>query len=46
MDKEKMRHTKEKVLARFGLDENTLKTKLKFKAVIIMCSSFRFLSTI
>lgn len=46
LDKSRIEHTKNAVLARFKMDETTLKASLKFKAIIIMCSSTRFLSAV
>jgi len=46
MDKEKISITKNAVLRRYAMDETALKASLKFKACIIMCSSFRFLTTV
>lgn len=46
MDKEQIAKTKEIVLQRYKMTEEVLKASLNFKAIIIMCSSFRFLTTV
>jgi len=46
MQPDRIKAIKDKLLIRLGLDEAALKAQLKFKAVIIFCSTLHVSSTI
>lgn len=46
MSEENLEASKQQVLARYKTDEASLKAQLKFKAIIVLCSSVRFITTV